>query len=62
MGISLKVIYFGGNELADFLGRSSKKFLDFHQLEKVIIPGNAVFLNDILYVLIFAAQGLDFYG
>ena len=43
----------------DLLCGTAKEFLNFNQLEIVILPGDTVFLNNVFDVLVFAAQGFD---
>jgi hypothetical protein len=46
----------GYNKIGYFFSRSAKKFFNIKKIKKTILPGNAVFLYDIFYVFVFAAQ------
>jgi len=53
-------VYLGHNVLSDFFSRSSEKLRYFNQLDKGVIPADAVFLYDVLNMFIFTAKCFDF--
>jgi len=60
MGLGLGAVYPGDNIFADFFGGKPEKVLRLHQFKMPVRPGNAVFLDNIFDMFVFAAQGLDF--
>lgn len=50
----------GNNKFAYFFSRSAEQFIDCYKFEKIILPGNAVFLHDIFYVFVFTAESFNF--
>jgi hypothetical protein len=61
MTLSLLSTYHPDDLLGDFFRGESEKLFDRNTFQIEILPGQAVFLNNVFDMLVFPAQGFDFH-